>query len=967
MKKIYFLLAALLLAGNLLANDKSVRLSAEYFLTRFYQGQYVETYEVTPASYVSSGDKERKPVTNIFDNDWLNVWQSASADGEQSLTFTFSTSESISKLVYGLQGRNPVPTGHGYAQTIKVYSSPSTDGDNFQYRFSLESGWKDGQHLFLFPEPVEGVRLKLVFEDVYSVTNAKACVEVAELKLLRNDPVFDHVLRMFADEQQMTLREEYKDDALLDRLENEAGNHLARSYMTERIQHAKAILEGRIDENIFPYEVRVAQKTGPDNERYVMVFFAEKYTVFEKESYFSTVRSNLNSMFTYEPFKSMRDKFNVYVVFTPSNESKYNYGYDVIDSYFSTYLTGSADGGSARVAMFLDAGRAAANSIFAEFTEKYLDEGATLHCANVLMNTASYGGAGHVFENGVRGIIYTSGAGQQVLVHELGHAVGMLGDEYYYMPSECANITAVSDASKAKWSEFIGFRNIRHVSLGGGYYRPSAICMMELLHYDFCEVCKLGLFEIVNSVASNKDEWYIADPLVYSRYEEYYPTVIENSNIINANGEKLQFRTVVKNLSSAEKTVVVDFKITDASGTVERFVCQSQEYVVPAQGLKSLTSATEAAVSGLQSGDIIVAKVTDKATGEVVLDYGTYKKNYGTLLTSYMLDSKDGATEIMAPSSLLLPGGSKVEVGELPLEGYIYRRSNRSGLVTINEGQTSEVVHYYVKAKGAVTLRLVDESGSELQTIERYVAYNESFVPSQNDFPAREGYRLVLPANVPVYDGVSDIELTYRLVEAAAAEHTLSVTECGYTTLYLDFDAAIPVGVDAYIATGVDGGYVKLKQVEGVLPAMTGVVVNAPAGDYLFGSSSEAVADVKGNILLGTVKDEYIAGKAYVLSSIEGGVPGFYLAEPNRNAAGEAGDTHFLNRANRAYLPQDAIAAAAQGTKFYAFDFDETTGIGEVKRENVKATGVYDLTGRQLDAVTEPGIYIIDGKKVLVK
>ena len=44
-----------------------------------------------------------------------------------------------------------------------------------------------------------------------------------------------------------------------------------------------------------------------------------------------------------------------------------------------------------------------------------------------------------------------------------------------------------------------------------------------------------------------------------------------------------------------------------------------------------------------------------------------------------------------------------------------------------------------------------------------------------------------------------------------------------------------------------------------------------------------------------------------------------------------------------------------------------TTGIEEVKGENGKVKTVFDLSGRRLNEITAPGIYIIDGKKVLVK
>ena len=62
----------------------------------------------------------------------------------------------------------------------------------------------------------------------------------------------------------------------------------------------------------------------------------------------------------------------------------------------------------------------------------------------------------------------------------------------------------------------------------------------------------------------------------------------------------------------------------------------------------------------------------------------------------------------------------------------------------------------------------------------------------------------------------------------------------------------------------------------------------------------------------------------------------------------------------------DAKAKSATFS-FGNFSNDGTTGIEEVTTENVTVNGIYDLSGRKLDAVTEPGVYIIDGKKVLVK
>ena len=51
----------------------------------------------------------------------------------------------------------------------------------------------------------------------------------------------------------------------------------------------------------------------------------------------------------------------------------------------------------------------------------------------------------------------------------------------------------------------------------------------------------------------------------------------------------------------------------------------------------------------------------------------------------------------------------------------------------------------------------------------------------------------------------------------------------------------------------------------------------------------------------------------------------------------------------------------------YSFRFGEgTTAIENVEVEN-EVKVIYDLTGRRVEAITAPGIYIVNGKKTLVK
>jgi hypothetical protein len=76
--------------------------------------------------------------------------------------------------------------------------------------------------------------------------------------------------------------------------------------------------------------------------------------------------------------------------------------------------------------------------------------------------------------------------------------------------------------------------------------------------------------------------------------------------------------------------------------------------------------------------------------------------------------------------------------------------------------------------------------------------------------------------------------------------------------------------------------------------------------------------------------------------------------------------------AGKAYLqiPTAWLPATAQKSLSIRFDDGETTDIDEVfddvKGENGKMKTIYDLQGRKVEVPNE-GLYIIDGKKVIIK
>ena len=206
--------------------------------------------------------------------------------------------------------------------------------------------------------------------------------------------------------------------------------------------------------------------------------------------------------------------------------------------------------------------------------------------------------------------------------------------------------------------------------------------------------------------------------------------------------------------------------------------------------------------------------------------------------------------------------------------------------------------------------------------------------------------------------------------------HTLTVGAAGYATLMLGYNTTIPAIEDVeneeygvYTAAVVDG-YAAMTEVEGVLPANTAVIVKAPAGEYIFTYTTET-ATVENNDLRGTLYNKNMTEDAYVLGKDENNVA--YLGKVVYNVSTDTTNDGteeapavtyeaWMNNANKAYLP---APAAAEGVKSYGLRFPGTTGIENVEVENASNV-IYDLTGRRVE-VAERGIYIINGKKVLVK
>ena len=201
----------------------------------------------------------------------------------------------------------------------------------------------------------------------------------------------------------------------------------------------------------------------------------------------------------------------------------------------------------------------------------------------------------------------------------------------------------------------------------------------------------------------------------------------------------------------------------------------------------------------------------------------------------------------------------------------------------------------------------------------------------------------------------------------------VTVSEVGYSSFYTPVDMEIPIGVTANIIKTVSDNEATLVPVTGIIPASTGLILEANEGSYEFAiAEGEPTADVEGNLLTGSTAKTLVEAEAgfnyYALANKNGKVA-LYKATLNKNADGSAATengTHFINNANKAYLPIKITSEAFAPAMFSFGRGEGTTSIDNAQLTIDNATIIYDLTGRRVEKM-EKGIYIVNGRKVVIK
>lgn len=202
-----------------------------------------------------------------------------------------------------------------------------------------------------------------------------------------------------------------------------------------------------------------------------------------------------------------------------------------------------------------------------------------------------------------------------------------------------------------------------------------------------------------------------------------------------------------------------------------------------------------------------------------------------------------------------------------------------------------------------------------------------------------------------------NVTITLSFTEIATIDATIDETY-GAITFGCEVPVVIPSGISAYYAKQVTNSTVELLPVTGIIPAETGVVLFGDAGTYTFTEASSAGQTITGNLLIPVLNESgYICERDNQ----------YVLTWHDRLVFAQTGSENYAYVPYRkAYL--DLGSAVSSSRLRISFgNGNESTGIQSLQSDERSLEGtVYNLRGQRVEHPSK-GIYIINGKKVVIK
>ena len=278
-------------------------------------------------------------------------------------------------------------------------------------------------------------------------------------------------------------------------------------------------------------------------------------------------------------------------------------------------------------------------------------------------------------------------------------------------------------------------------------------------------------------------------------------------------------------------------------------------------------------------------------------------------------------------------------------------------VISVNSGSTIDFIHHYWEGfAGANSFTISTELGETITGIE--ITCDEAGLGGgtgwTDETPGAVWSGSATSVNVgPYFENVTHIKVT---VADAPIDVTTNEGATGqyWATFYSnEMNYQAPEGTQVF-KVNLTGTAIEMTEIsDRIVKSGQGVVLKKTASGSITmtPTSSNSSDDYSGNSLTGTMTNITNPGNAYVLNYKAATGAGFYKLK----ATGTIG-------ANKAYLTYSGSLAP----EFFSFD-GNTTSINEVRGKMEDISGeYYDLQGRRVSQPTK-GLYIVNGKKVVIK
>lgn len=189
---------------------------------------------------------------------------------------------------------------------------------------------------------------------------------------------------------------------------------------------------------------------------------------------------------------------------------------------------------------------------------------------------------------------------------------------------------------------------------------------------------------------------------------------------------------------------------------------------------------------------------------------------------------------------------------------------------------------------------------------------------------------------------------------------TVTIPASGIATFSADCSVIVPEGLTAHYCTTYDSevGTIGVKAISGVIPAETGVLLCGEQGQsYTLTATDDAAEAISGNALVAVTASTHVA-------ATDGVYTNFMLK------SGEfikIADNTSVMPANKAYL-QIATADLGSNARRIALNWaGEATAISGMVDSRPSGSECFDMQGRKVTGRPAHGVYIINGKKSVIR